>query len=241
MSRGVSQLVGFVLVFTIVLSTAGVAYTAGVSSLGDVRSAEQANNAERGFQSLAHNIDDMVHSDATRRVTSVRLGGGTLTYGETVTMNLTVVGEGVSYGASYRPLVYETENGERFVYSGGMVTRGRESGHALVRQPPFRFGTDTLVPFVVTRPTGSNSGAVSGRTTVAIRTSLGGRQEFTRRTDGPYTIRFNVTTPRTGVWQRTLESNGLDCSVVDTTTVTCETTTQSLHVALVRLNVKYVA
>lgn len=239
MRRGASQLISFVLVFAIVLTTVGVAYTGGVSSLGHLRDAEQANNAERGFQSLSHNIDDLVYGDATRRVTSIKLGGGTLTHGDPVAMNITVVEENVSYESSYRPLIYEAENGERFVYSGGMVTRGRDSGHAVVRPPPFTFGSDTVVPFLVTRPVGSNTGSVSGRTTVAIRTSLGSRQVFARHTDGPYTVRLNVTTPRSDAWRRTLESKGLDCSVVDTT-VTCETTTESVHVALIRLNVKYV-
>lgn len=240
MRRAASQLIGFVFVFTIVVAMVGVTYTAGVGALGDLRNAEQANNAERGFQSLSHNIDDLVYGDATRRVTSIKLGGGTLKHGDSVRMNLTVVEANASYGASYRPLVYETETGERFVYSGGMVARGEDSSHAVVRPPPFRFGTDTVVPYLVTRSTGPSSGTVSGRTTVAIRTSLGGRQEFARHTDGPYTVRFNVTTPRTGVWQRTLESHGLDCSVPDATTVTCETTTQSVHVPLLRINVRYV-
>lgn len=241
MRRGASQIIGFVLVFTIVLTTVTVAYTAGLSSLGHLRDAEQANNAERGFQSLSHNVDDMVYGDATRRVTSIKLGGGTLTYGDPVAMNLTVVEENASYESSYRPLIYRTENGEQFVYSGGMAARGRDSGHAVVRSPPFTFGPNTVVPFVVTRPTGSTIGGVSGRTTVAIRTSLGGRQEFAHHTDGPYTVRFNVTTSRPDVWRRTLESEGLDCSMADTTTVTCEGTTESVHVALIRLNVKYVA
>lgn len=240
MRRATSQLIGFVLVFTIVVTIVAVTYTAGVGALGDLRNAEQANNAERGFQSLSHNVDDLVYSDATRRVTTIKLGGGTLRYGDPVRMNLTVVEENASYGASYRPLVYEAETGERFVYSGGMVARGRDSGYAVIRPPPFRFGTDTMVPYLVTRSTGSSTGSVSGRTTVAIRTGLGGRQEFARHTDGPYTVRFNVTTSRPTVWQRTLESNGLDCSVPDGTTVTCETTTQSVHVPLIRLNVEYV-
>jgi hypothetical protein len=240
MRRGVSQLIGFVLVFAIVVTMVGVTYAAGVGSLGALRNAEQANNAERGFQSLSHNVDDIVYGDATRRVTSIKLGGGTLRYGDSVRMNLTVVEENASYEASYRPLVYESENGERFVYSGGMVSRGRDSGYAVIRPPPFRVGTDTVVPYLVTRSTGSSTGSVSGRTTVAIRTSLGGRQEFARHTDGPYTVRFNVTTSRTAIWHRTLESHGLDCSVPNTTTVACETTTKSVHVPLIRLNVKYV-
>lgn len=240
MRRGATQLVSFVLIFTMVLTTAGVAYTAGVSSLGDIRDAEQANNAERGFRALSNNIDDVVRSDATRRVTSIKLGRGTITHGDPVTMNVTVVEANASYGASYRPLVYEAENGDRLVYSSGLVTRGKDGSHTALRPPPFASGTDTMVSFIVTRPTGSDTGGISGRSTVAIRTSRGGRQEFARHADGPYTVRFNVTTPRPAVWQRALESEGFDCSTTGTT-VTCETTTQRIHVALVRLNVEYVA
>lgn len=238
MARAVSRVVGFVLVFAIVVTTAGVAYSGGAAELETLRDVEQTNSAERGFDAMARNVEDLVRDGAPRRVTSLDLGGGTLTYGDPATMNVTLVDEGTSYSATYRPIRYEAANGERVVYSNGLVARGDADGYAVVRAPPLVFGTDAVVPFVVTRPAESASASVGGRTTATVRTTAVDRQAFARHTDGPYSVRVNVTTSRTGVWRRTLEAHGLACSTVGRT-VTCETTADRVHISLTRVNVAF--
>jgi len=55
--RAVSDVVGYVLVFSLVSLTVGVVSVAGVGALQDARDVEQANNAERAFDVLGDNVE----------------------------------------------------------------------------------------------------------------------------------------------------------------------------------------
>ena len=86
--RGVSETVGFVLVFSLVLLTVGTVLTVGYAGLQDARDAERVNNAERAFDVLANNIEDITARGAPSRGTEIRLAEASIGPGAPVTMNI---------------------------------------------------------------------------------------------------------------------------------------------------------
>ena len=94
--RGVSDVVGFVLVFALVTATVGVVYTTGIQGLTGSRDVERVNNAERAFDVFANNVDDVIRRGAPSRATEVKLADADLHYGAPVTVNLTLTGSGKS-------------------------------------------------------------------------------------------------------------------------------------------------
>jgi len=236
--RGVSDVVGFVLVFALVTATVGVVYTTGIQGLTGSRDVERVNNAERAFDVFANNVDDVIRRGAPSRATEVKLADADLHYGAPVTVNLTLTGSGKSYAAEFRPIVYGSGTGSRVVYSDGAVIREQRNGAVLIRDPPFVLGEQTVVPYLVTRPQGVSS--VAGSRTVLIRTVLASRHVFVAESNGPYTVRLNVTSARAVVWKRYLEGEtGGSCALVGDT-ATCTFQTQRVYVPLYKVDVQFI-
>ena len=113
--RGVSETIGFVLVFSLIVLTVGVVLTVGYGGLQDARDAERVNNAERAFDVLADNVEDITHRGAPSRGTEVRLAEASLGAGSPTYLNVTGVndsgGRVFSTGNySTDTVVYEAEN-----------------------------------------------------------------------------------------------------------------------------------
>jgi flagellin-like protein len=235
--RGVSEVLGYVMLFTMVVALIGLVYGAGTAELQDRRAASRLDNAERAFGILESNVDDIVYRDATSRSTTVAAAGGQVGIGDPVTFNLTLVDDGVSYSASVRPVVYHGADAD-VVYVNGAVVRAQPGGSAMLREPPMVFEEGTVVPYIRTRPQGARN--VGGDTTVRIRTAAASRSAYVQpdRPTGDYRARLNVTTPRTGVWRRYLTTEaGASCTTTDGT-VSCTFRTDRVAVSLVRIDVR---
>ncbi|MDZ7730673.1 MAG: hypothetical protein U5K37_06770 [Natrialbaceae archaeon] len=57
--RGVSELVGFTLSFGIIMASIALLYGFGYPGIIDYQEHEQLNNAERSFDAMAENFDDV--------------------------------------------------------------------------------------------------------------------------------------------------------------------------------------
>lgn len=177
--RGVSDVVGFTLVFALIVTTVGVVYVTGFSGLEDARGAERVNNADRAFDVLGDNMDDLYREDAPSRATEIKLSDAQLQFGETtrLTAEITNVDEDAAnrtFSTSLQPIVYTTTGEEptRLVFEAGAIMRTERSSGVVRRDAPFLFensgNTKTAVlPLVQTRSTGSKS--VGGDTTVLVR------------------------------------------------------------------------
>lgn len=177
--RGVTDLIGFVLVASLILVTLGVVFVAGFTGLEDARSAERIQNAERAFAVLADNVEDIHDEGAPGRATEVKLADAQLSYGRptTITVNVTNAGAGGNtvFSTSLDPIVYSTGSASRIVYENGAVAREDRDGAVLKRRPPGVFWaggsrSETTVHLVQTRQTGSSG--VGGDGTFLVRTRL---------------------------------------------------------------------
>lgn len=220
MSRGVSDVVGFVLVFAVVIASIGALYWSGVGSLEQARDVEQVNNAERAVVALAQNFEAVHSGRAPGRAGEVRLAGGSLGVNETTGFRIEVVHDGsvVSRNVGLGALVYEYDD-TAIRYEAGGVFREGDGGSVLVRPPAFDCTDDrALVSTVSIRPD-SGTGTVATDGTVVV---VGQRVEAVSlypRTTTPQsaatdtTVRFKVeSSANREAWDRYLLDSGWDQS-----------------------------
>lgn len=249
--RGVSEVVSFVLVFSLIGLTVGVVYVGGMGNLEQTRDGEQLRNAERAFDVLDDNVEDIVQGDAPNRGTEVKLAGAQLTFGSVTELNVTTASSAADepYVANLRPIVYQSQGATDIVYEAGAVVRSDRSGALMLTEPPVSFSENlTLLQFVQTKTHEDSPVSVGGQGTVLVRTTVDGREVLAGRTDeaGMYTVTFNVTTERPAIWASTLEQRIQDAGVgarpdpcqIHDGTVECQFETERLYVSVTRINVE---
>lgn len=229
--RGVSDVVGFVLVFSLVTTTVGVVYVAGIGGIEDARDAEQLDNVERAFDVLADNLEDIHRDNAPNRATEFRLYEATLALGAPTDVSVEWLNNDTDttnpvpgFGTDTSPIVYtpRSEPSSSVVYTGGAIVREGRSGAVIIHEPPFAFDDNggvrtAVIPVVDTRS--PNREYVAGTSTVLIRTERIGNEVLAARTDpsaetadldgdsdDEYEIRLDIaTTPaRADAWVRYL-------------------------------------
>jgi len=206
--RGVSDVIGFVLVFSLVATTVGIVSVTGFDVLNDARNSEQVSNGQRAFDVLADNLEDIHESGAPSRSTEVDLTDAQLTTSETIIVNLSWEDtsdarprESVNY--SSRPIVWESssEADAEVVYSLGAVVRSSAgTGEVMLKEPPFVLKQDRLLLPLV-RTTVDEPQTVGG-STVRVNGVGTGSALVNASTTGEYDVVWlNITTPRTDAWQ----------------------------------------
>lgn len=204
--RGVSETLGFVLVFGIVVSTVAVVYVSGFDALTGARDAQQFANTERAFDIMDSNVEDLAVRGAPSRTTEILLSDGAIGFGPSVTFNVSAGGDD-HYETTVRPVVYRADDGDEIVYVNGAVFRQYGDRAVMFDEPRLAVGEDTLVPYVITRAD-STRVATDGTRRVLVRTST--RDRAVRSfTDASATL--TVTSPRAAAWEQYLEAE-LDAS-----------------------------
>ena len=204
--RAVSDVVGYVLIFSLITISVGVITVGGFSTLEDRQDAERINNAERAFDVFAGNMEDVYRDGAPSRATEMRLSGGTLRYGEPI--NITIEdSNNRNITASPRPLIYR-DTGTEIVYVAGAIIRSDDGNSVMLRDPPFRANTTVgSFPLIVTfRTTGSTTLSAEGTvqvTSEARRINTTTPAKFDDETES-YTI--TIESPRSAAWEHYLES-----------------------------------
>ena len=135
--RAVSEVVGFILVFAIIIGSVGILYVTGFGAMEDFQQSEQSQNAERAMEALAENFDDIQRNDGVRyRAGELNLRGGNL---ETTDDGTRIIIENGSDGTLFNDtvgsLTYDHE-GTTIVYQGGAIIRDDPSGERIARPPP---------------------------------------------------------------------------------------------------------
>jgi len=243
--RAVSDVVSFVLVFSLITVSVGVVSVAGLGSLQDARDAERIDNGERAFEVLADNQRDIAQGGAPSRATEIKLAETTLTLADPQDSTVTLSNGTVAGSTESRPITFRLsgDSGELsrgVVYEMGAVLRVDPGGAAMRRTPPFQFGSERTVIHYVTLE--SRTGAVqreSGSTTVLVRSVRGTTTLVSHyRPSNEVNITVQTTPRRAEAWHRyfTSELDGLStgdpCQPLDGSgTVTCSFETDDLRVA----------
>jgi hypothetical protein len=246
--RGISDAIGFVLVFAIITASIAVFYATGFEELRDTRDQERTNNAQRAFDVFRSNMQDIAKRGAPSRATEIKVSDAQLYVGSERWINVslrydvnnTFVGRTDDEGnQSYRPLIYETDERSGVVYANGAVFRQSGSvNYAIVQPPDYVFDDDRVLMTVMatTLERTDSPPSVSGSETVLVRALAGNSQRPTDppgeapqgpssifdRTGFSYDILIEMRTPLAEAWARYFESQGLDCTTSDDE-LSCET------------------
>lgn len=225
--RGVSELVGFVLVFALVVSVVAVISLAGLGTLEDVRAVERTKNAERAMEVLSDNMADIHRRGAPSRATEISLEGASVSLGREV--QVIVRNEGARTFLDdrvfqVRPVVYD-DGDTKLVYVMGVVFRDDpRGGTVIVPYDPVVSEDRALFPVVTTVSATGDSQRIQSQT-VLVRGEAVNRRVRVADTDPDRNYRnvtFNVSSPRQELWNRTLsEDAGLSCTTDDPDWVNC--------------------
>lgn len=245
--RGVSDVVGYILVFALITASIGTVFAAGLGGLDDRRHAEQVNNVERAFDVLHDNLGDIHRNDAPSRATELRLAGGTLSFADSVSVQAGVYENGSwvdpanTTNATIRPIRYESGS-TSYVLEGGALFRIDRGGETVVRPPTMVHGPNrTSLVFLSTRA--ASQGAIGGQATariVAERAYRSHVRTLNASADANTTVRIEITTPHTAAWKRYFEeTDGFVNPEVENGTVAVEVETDEVLIQRTPINVRF--
>mgnify|MGYP000728305063 CR=1 FL=1 len=207
-ARGVSNVVGYVLVFSLVTVTIGTVFAVGITGLEDRQEAERVANVERAFDVFDDNLRDVQRYGDPSRSTEIRLSGGTLSVPKTTSVELINDSGGVVGGPLYsnRSLTY-TNDDTTIAYESGAWFRS-DGGGAVMRSEPRFVAADgrTTLPIVRLYPLGPETVDRDGTVQVAVsRTSKPNLVQVATAgaDDGPFDLR--IESPYAEAWSRYFE------------------------------------
>ena len=266
--RAVSEVLGFILVFSLIVTMTSLVYVSGISELENRRDVERVDNAERAFDVLADNIDDIYRRDAPSRATEIRLADSQLRFGDTTTMTVDITNLPTpSDNTAIEPIIYSTGTGTELVYEGGAIIRTEPNGGVVMKEEPGMLFTENggvrtaVIPHIQTRS--ESEEGIGGSTTALVRTDLASSEVLTARTDpdadgttdangdsdsDEYELRFTVetTSDRGPVWQahlndeiRSAYSIATDVCSESDGTVVCTFDVDRLHITATRIDVTF--
>lgn len=199
--RGVSEVLGFVLTFSLITMTIAVVFTVGFGGLQDAQRAEQVNNVERAFDVLDANVADIHHGGAPSRSTEMRLAGDQLAFGDP-----TMVTIGVENNTTIetRPLVYS--NGDTDIaYELGGIIRTDNGASVMLDEPGYVLndGRSSVPLLITTKP--SDQTSISGHRTVLVRSSYERTEILHPQASENETVTITIESPRADAWERYFE------------------------------------
>lgn len=244
--RAVSEVMGFVLVFGLVLGTISLVYVSGIAGLDDTRDSERLQNAERAFDVLADNFKALGRGDAPNRATEIRLADSQLSMEQRYRTRFVHDGNSIAVAAP-RPIVFDGGTNVQIVYEQGAVIRVDEESARMLREPDYLFSEGRTVIRVIEPRGGVQS--VGGTTTALVRAERNQPTlEFGDEVSGDLEVRLNTTTDRATVWREFLQrQQAVDettCEITEApdepslATVECELDTDELYVTRTLIDVE---
>lgn len=213
--RGQSEILGYVIVFSIIAASVGFIYVTGFPALENSQEAMATNNVETAFDVMDDNVRDITQEGAPSRATEVRIAGGRLFVGEPTQINVSVENmthpdDNVSISSDTWPVIYQDEAGRTVTYVSGAIIRGNGSESVMADGPNWELGDGrTIMPLQIMTPRGQPRG-ISGETTVLLVNKLHVRaytQTLNARGHGAE-VNITVTSDRWSAWEEYfLEAN----------------------------------
>ncbi|GAB3681145.1 hypothetical protein GCM10028857_04920 [Salinarchaeum chitinilyticum] len=235
--RGVSEVIAFVLIFSVVITSVGLLYTAGFGSINQIQEDETDRSAQQAFSASAVALQDIQRGQGEHRAFDVELSGRTMAIDDDLSLSVSIDGTDVSNGDADGGLVYGLGADTKIVYQSGAVIRsdGPDS-QTVIRTPEFTCTDGHAVVSLVTL-TGP-SGSVSSDGSIEIRADgplAGDETVVASATGGPHTLTVSYGgTPYEAAWERYFEDYGWSTSSGD---ATC--TADSVYVRNVPIDLEY--
>ena len=217
--RGQSELLGFALVFSIMVVALALITATGFAGLHGAQDHQQTVHIQAAFELFGTNVDDVTDQGVPSRSTEVKLRAGALHVDASLRVHIDTGGDSRTVAAG--ALVYEGDGDTRIVYESGMAIRNDGDGAVGFATPPSHAGEATVFRIVDLESSGST--AVGGTTTVLVRAEQVDTEVIEPSANETTTIEFETAHPT--VWNDHLtdvvaESHG--CDLVAETTVECQ-------------------
>lgn len=239
-TRAQSELVGFVMIFGIVVLTIGLVVTTGFVGFQSAQDYQRTANAEQAVSALAHAVEENAFAGAPSRSTEIGLMEASMAV-ETTNTTLTVEDGDGPHEVTTGSVVY-TADDTTLAYRNGAIIRSDDGETTMLREPPFVLSEDEVILPVI-RMSDEEGGTVGGTSAITVRTSHEGASILTSgETDEPVTLTMATDHPET--WAAYFEeSSPAPVTEVDTTDqhviVTLET--DRLSVTTHRIDVRFVS
>jgi|AntDeeMetagen134_2_1112570.scaffolds.fasta_scaffold00208_12 FlaG/FlaF family flagellin (archaellin) len=223
--RAVSDLLAFVLVFGVIITSVGVVYVFGIGALGDAQAAQQDQNAVHAFESMGASFNDLQTNRGQERLSELNPRGARMSIDEN-SPNLTVyngsdttneIGGSTASGAMH----YDNDN-TRISYELGAVFRSDSGNSVMIREPEFvcqEGDSNAIVSYVdITRdgPT-----AIGSESTMQIGAIQDGNELHFQETGHDVTVEISDSDHQ-DAWERYFEDNGWDVTDGSSVEATCE-------------------
>lgn len=237
--RAVSEILGYILIFSLIVATVGLVSISGLPALDSARESEQLQNAERAFDVLNSNMAEVYERGSPSRATELSASDARVELREPVTFNVSVEDEDgnvTSARAEIAPIVFSGLGETEFVYEAGAVIREQRDSSIMLRDPPMKLDDDRLF-FTLVETFGDSRQSV-GSGTVLVRAASTNREVVLAEVIDASAEQVNVTvsnTARGDAWAEFFEtelgmnctrSGGLDCGTeldVEQTYLTVQT------------------
>lgn len=222
--RALSEVVGYILVFSLIFLTVGFVSLSGLPTLDAAKESEQVQNAERAFDILDNNLEEIYKHGAPSRSTEISAESGTVELRDPVTINVSVT-EATSGNVTYTnrqitPIVFTGIGATEYVYSAGAIFSQQPGNSFMISEPPFEF--DDNRGFVTIVRTFSKKQISASGGTVLIRATSASRSVEVADTSLQETeyeqLTINVSdSPRLDSWEEYLKSElpNPDCTTGD--------------------------
>lgn len=199
--RGVSETIGFVLVFALITTTIAVTFTVGLGGLEDAQLAERDTNVERAFDVLHDNLNDIARDGVPSRATEIALGGGRLAVEDRTQVTINSTAWNGSYTRNTSAIVYRGAGDTQIVYENGAVFRTQDDSGVMLNEPDLLVG-DTVVYSLIGVSAADSRRTVGGDRTVLLVGSRSSRGPVDRSRTPSGNVTVTVDSPRAEVWAR---------------------------------------
>lgn len=236
-NRGQSELVGYALIFSVVVLMIALVGTTGFVGLNNAQDFQRTTNAEQGFTAFANNIDDIVRHGAPSRSTEIRLADASLSLEQTTELTV-MVDNGTTENTTVQihSLVYDSGSGTTITYTSGALIRQDGESSVMVRQPDFVLENDTVILPVI-HTVAADDGTVGGTTGAEVETQSVGADVVAN--DSVENATVKVTSPHADAWYRYLETEtGANCNAPINGTVRCDVDPDQAYIAVERVDVR---
>lgn len=237
--RGVSEVLGYVLVIALVTVLISVVMTVGFDGLERAQASEQLSNMERGFDVLSHNMEKVADREAPSRATELRIADGSLSYGEPTTINVTVDGELIdNLSVVTEPIVYDSESGTQIVYESGAIIRTDGDRSTMLNDPRFVLTDDKVVlGGIRTRPLAGSESAITDPGTVLIRTEYLSTN-VAHEANATGELNISIESKRADAWERYFRDQGYENVTREDQHVTVSVSAQSTTVSVLQTRIR---
>jgi competence protein ComGC len=202
----VSEVVGFILVFSIIMLAISVIYAVGYPSIQSSKENTQFQNMEQSFMVLQSDIKMVAFDQAPVKTMKTSLGGGSLTVNSNkghIKVESTVAGT-IWYDGTIGAIEYE-KNGRSIAYEGGGVWEKYPVGSAIKLSEPRIFahntsdGIRTVFVSIINISSDLSSVGGEGAASVVVRLNRSHTPDITYSPDN---VIITVTSDYADAWKR---------------------------------------